>query len=78
MSDMPEKVNLQMESGPEELRTLCFCDEGEGVEYTRSDLLNDAILKAAFVDKMCKALGVTFEVLVSDHSVKAALREVPE
>lgn len=35
----------------------------------------ETVEKAAFVDEMCKALGVTFEALVNDDSVKAGIKE---
>lgn len=38
-------------------------------------ILNETVPKAAFVDKMCKAFGVTFEVLSERYSMKAIIRK---
>ena len=84
MSDMPEEVVII-----DECRLMwygCFpCylpEEEEGTRYIRADkyaeleaTIAETVEKAAFVDEMCKALGVTFEALVNDDSVKAGIKE---
>lgn len=51
------------------------------LERQRDELVavqRELIVKAAFVDEMCAAIGVTFEVLVEVNSIKAALAKAEE
>lgn len=47
----------------------------EASEEILKATIAETVEKAAFVDEMCKALGVTLEELVNDDSVKAGIRE---
>lgn len=47
----------------------------EASEEILKATIAETVEKATFVDEMCKALGVTFEALVNDDSVKAGIKE---
>lgn len=79
VGDMPERIYVD----PGGYETAWCYEAFEGfTEYIRADkcaeleaTIAETVEKAAFVDEMCKALGVTFEELVNDDSVKARVEE---